>query len=99
MKNLLLIAISLLLFIGCSVRKKMDSWLGQSKHDVIMSWGPPESTAPDGNGGEIITYSQRVANQYADYTMKANFYINGSGVVYHWTYNQVPNAPTRVIIQ
>lgn len=40
------------------MQKAMDSWLGASKHELIMGLGPASRTASDGNGGEILIYSK-----------------------------------------
>lgn len=34
----------------------MDTWLGQTKHELIMAWGAPSKIMDDGNGGEILIY-------------------------------------------
>jgi len=50
-----------LAFGSCTSTKEiMDSWLGHTKHDLAMKWGPPARTAPDGNGGEILVYANQV---------------------------------------
>lgn len=41
----------------------MDSWLGSTKANLIQSWGPPNRTTNDGQGGEILVY-EKSANLY-----------------------------------
>ena len=50
---------------GCGARisKNMASWMGHNSNDLIASWGPPQQTMPDGQGGTILFYSQ--ARQWA----------------------------------
>jgi hypothetical protein len=43
-----------------SPQAQMDSWIGKSKHDLIMSWGPPGRVDSDGAGGEVLTYGHYV---------------------------------------
>lgn len=38
--------------------KQMDSWVGATKHELIMGFGPASRIASDGNGGEILIYSK-----------------------------------------
>jgi hypothetical protein len=61
MRQIFLILVSLFLIVGCySTQKTMDSWIGSSKKDLIMNWGPPDRTASDGSGGEILIYAKQV---------------------------------------
>lgn len=56
-----LILISLALLISCtSTKNTMDSWLGKTKRDLIMQFGPPSRNAEDGANGEILVYSKQV---------------------------------------
>lgn len=34
----------------------MASWMGHTEHELLLSWGPPESRVSDGDGGSILTY-------------------------------------------
>jgi hypothetical protein len=47
---------------GCAsqVNNAMSSWVGHHESEVIASWGPPGSTASDGNGGHILIYQSYV---------------------------------------
>lgn len=35
----------------------MESWIGQHQSDLIASWGPPQQTIDDGEGGRILVYT------------------------------------------
>jgi hypothetical protein len=39
-----------------SVDNLMNSWMGHSEHELILSWGPPTQRDPDGAGGVVLTY-------------------------------------------
>lgn len=81
----------------------MNSWMGNSKGNLIMSWGPPTQTTSDGKDGEVLIYAQRVYYQlttgpvdYWDYKM---MYANGLGTLYHWIARRSPNPPERVDVR
>ena len=62
----------------------MDSWIGNTGHSVIMKWGPPARTSPDGNGGEIYIYeTQTVLYNTLRFNHKM-FYVNKEGIIYSW---------------
>ncbi|MFH1902353.1 MAG: hypothetical protein ABIK26_08890 [Candidatus Omnitrophota bacterium] len=65
MKKALLFIILCLIIVnttGCAtmINKKMDSWMGHNVNDLIASWGPPQQTMSDGQGGQIFVYSSAV---------------------------------------
>lgn len=87
---------------NAQLKETMDSWLGASKHQLLLQWGSPTSVFPDGNGGEIYTYvktSQTGGFAWTDYWGnthwrapqqvhdKYNFYINSSDRIYAWRVN------------
>ena len=81
----------------------MNSWMGNSKGNLIMSWGPPTQTTSDGKDGEILVYAKRVYYQLSgnpvDYWEYRMMYANGLGTLYHWIYRRNPNPPERVDIR
>ena len=34
----------------------MQSWQGQNYADLMLKWGPPTRSTPDGRGGQILVY-------------------------------------------
>jgi len=61
MKNIIIVTITVLALVACkSTREVMDSWLGHTKHDLIMKWGSPARTASDGENGEILVDAKPV---------------------------------------
>jgi hypothetical protein len=36
--------------------KVMQSWVGNHYSDLMMKWGPPTRSTPDGRGGQILIY-------------------------------------------
>lgn len=60
-KTILMIAVIGVVLIGCQTTQQvMNSWIGHTKHELILSWGPPTSVMDDGNGGEILIYDKRI---------------------------------------
>ena len=92
----------LLLFISCSTEKKvLNSWVNQSKHELIKSWGPPGETTSDGNNGEVLIYSKRIyVEQFGtDYNRYVMFYADQSGTIYGWRTQSSPNHPTVIRVR
>jgi len=65
MKKVLIVLLCLGLGLGLTgcataINKTMDSWMGNNVNDLIASWGPPQQTMSDGQGGQILVYSSNV---------------------------------------
>jgi hypothetical protein len=86
MRHIFYILLALILASCSSEKKMMDSWLGDTKQDLILKWGPPERTASDGGGGEVLVYSNQVYNPYTRNTIYQcrMFYVDSDGKIYHW---------------
>lgn len=41
-----------------AVSRKMESWIGRPRAELLMAWGPPSQIYPDGVGGEIVVYAE-----------------------------------------
>jgi hypothetical protein len=114
-----IVILLLLLTISCDpshaqsrkkIKKVMDSWLGDTKQALYLSWGPPAVVTSDGSKGEILIYSQRVYNDNTynfggnpvrfkqDYYINRMMYVNAEGIVYSWRYDTTPNPPQQVDI-
>lgn len=81
----------------------MDSWIGKTKQNLIMSWGPPERTESDGGTGEVLVYSSKYYNSYYRtttyrYTMFFVYSRRSGGTVYHWLINQGTVPPEQLNI-
>lgn len=91
MKTLLAL-LFILVLLSCSASKKLDSWIGSTKKEVVMRYGPPEMTTTDTDGGEIITYTNSYNAGYANTvwttTQFLHFYLGKDGLVYHCLYNK-----------
>jgi hypothetical protein len=103
----LIILLAIGLLTSCVSQKEiLNSWIGSTKQNLIMSWGPPAKTASDGGTGEILIYAKQVyiapiyysggstqAQIYWDYKM---FYVNSDGKVYHWITQRQSVPPTQI---
>jgi len=89
------------------LHKKMDAWLGHSKHELIMAWGMPSAQSDDGNNGQIIAYayahhSDGVNWGYGNYTAPQSwynyriFYVNAEGKIYSWRSERKNIPPQQV---
>ncbi len=76
-----------------TLRKNMDSWLGQTKAELLRSWGPATRTTSDGDGGEILSWENKntfgYADGYGNYQRTTDiefkdFYCDKSGRIYLW---------------
>ena len=93
MKKLILFLFVIVSLSGCiSTQKIMNSWIGRSRSDLILDWGPPTSGyASDGKGGEILLYNygnniyvpvngiivQSTVSRYS------HVYCDSNGKIYH----------------
>jgi hypothetical protein len=99
MKKIILIFLIVGLLTACvSQKEKMNSWLGSTKQQIIMSWGPPARTASDGGTGEILIYVRQIyipqSNMnFYDYKM---IYVNSGGKIYHWLTQTQQVPPSQI---
>ena len=104
---ILLLLLSTLVLSCTSTRKALDPWLGATKQELILNWGPPIRTTSDGGSGEILVYAEQGdqpssgnvrAYTYWDYKY---MYVDSTGRIYHWLRkaSRVPPAEVGVIIR
>ena len=80
----------------------MDSWLGKTKRELIMQWGPPVRTASDGSTGEILVYAYQ--GYYSGYNGQGSYtywdykymYANYSGSIYYWMTKRERVPPMQI---
>lgn len=103
MKKPILSMLILIFFLSCtSTKKTLNSWLGLTKQQLIMSWGPPTRAASDGGSGEILVYASQ--GYYAGYNGVGGFtywdykymYIDNSGKIYYWMSKRERIPPTQI---
>lgn len=111
-KNNLLIPLTIALLTACASQKTiMDSWLGKTKQQLIMGWGPPERTASDGGAGEILVYSSQIyippstfygGNGSSTTTRSVTFwdykffYVDGNNKIYYWMTQRQQVPPIQI---
>jgi len=96
MKKLFYFLLCLILLSCASEKKLMTSWLGNSKKNLVLKWGPPKRIASDGGNGEIYIYE---TNSMFYNTVRYNhrmFYVDKGGKIYSWRTATGP-VPARQI--
>jgi hypothetical protein len=91
MHRLILPLLLLTLVLSCRTTKSiLDPWLGSTKKELILNWGPPIRTTSDGGTGEILVYAEQ-GDQAATPTSRAYsfwsytyMYVDSTGKIYHW---------------
>jgi len=84
MKKLLVILLCLGLAGCATINKTMESWMGANANDLIASWGPPQQTMSDGQGGQILVYSSaRTWTTPGQATTTTTGYANSYGDGYY----------------
>ena len=90
-----------------STRKALDPWLGATKHELILNWGPPIRTTSDGGSGEVLVYAAQgefastPGNRPRTFWNYTYMYVDTTGKIYHWLRktSQVPPTEVGVIIR
>lgn len=88
MKNLKPLAVLAVLLSGCATtanyEKILNSWVGANVDNLVMRWGPPTSSYPLSNGGQVLEYSRQRNVQIGGYTtmVPQTTYNSGSANVY-----------------
>jgi len=61
---------------GCILRptKKMQTWIGHHKSELIGTYGAPTGIASDGKGGEILIYTRCSESSYSSGTATPKSY-------------------------
>lgn len=91
-------------FYAKQIDEVMNSWLGSTKEELLLQWGPPYSKYPDGKGGTIWTYQEirqtagsAYTNKYGYTTYRApqqynvvrQFFINAEGIIYAYRWQGI----------
>ena len=106
-----LLQVTILLSACQSQQQILDTWMGHHKSALIMSWGPPQRTASDGNNGEILVYAKQISTGgssfYSDngsattsqrrmYWKYTMFYADSEGKIYYWRTSTEYIPPTQI---
>lgn len=95
-----LLPLVMVLLIACtSQRQILDSWNGRHKKELILAWGPPSRTTSDGNGGEVLIYSNQSAYNGQVFWKHTMMYANSAGKIYFWRTQTNAVPPTQIVIQ
>jgi len=57
--KLFMTLLALISLVGCAmISKTMQTWVGHNVNDLIASWEPPQQIISDGQGGQILIYTE-----------------------------------------
>lgn len=82
-KKILLLLTIFILHSCSSSKNASDKWVGESKKNLIKSWGTPIRTLNNAEQGEILIYGQQV---YANASNEEGSRIAGPN---HWIYTYI----------
>ncbi len=89
----------------------MNSWVGSTKHQLIMSWGPPAKVSDDGGGGEIMVCAKQIylpgstyydgvggssTSQSLNMWSYSMFYVDSNQKIYFWRTQNERIPPTEI---
>lgn len=109
MTRKILLLFTIFILYSCSSSKKAsDKWVGQSKKNLIKSWGTPIRSIDNAEQGEILIYGEQVyANvdnevgsriagpNYWDYTY---IYVNKEGNIYSYKRDKQQHTPQEIAV-
>ncbi len=89
MKPKLLKWIILLLLVtsfGCSaINELTQDEIGQPISTITNSMGPPTRVIPDGKGGSIYIWEQRIPTGWHNNELRTNtYFVDSNGIIYQW---------------
>lgn len=72
--------------------------MGAKANDLIKSWGPPQQTTSDGDGGKVLIYYQTTYSAYTRVTTYhyKMFYVSEANIIYHWKTDYSNVAPQQI---
>jgi hypothetical protein len=74
---------------GCAApRANMQSWLGRPEADLVASWGAPQTSVPDHQGGKVLIYSPETRVSNAESPGQVT--VEGGAISTFYHYNQPP---------
>lgn len=73
----------------------LNSWLGKTEHDLVLSWGPPTRVDSDGAGGRILSYI-RAENWVSPYVTPGEIVDHGDGTASYTPPKQASGTSMKV---
>lgn len=111
MKKSIILLLTITVLSSCtSTRKVLDSWMGSTKQNLIISWGPPQRVFDNSPNGEILVYAKQVYIAPTTYYYGNNpttivgqnywnytyMYINTESKVYYWRTEKQQVPPQQI---
>ena len=85
---------------SCMINKKitasMNSWIGSTKQNLIMTKGLPLKTGSDGAGGEVLVYGVQLNSTYGATWEYAIYFAHADGIIYHWLVKSEHTPPSQL---
>lgn len=78
--------IAIFFAIGCVAPNDsatMESWIGNTEDQLILSWGAPTHTRDNGKGGKVLVWEQRLG-EHGSFRHSNQFWVDEDGKIYHW---------------
>lgn len=109
MKQISLI-ITLLVLQACVITKNpQDQWIGNSKKNLIRSFGPPIRILGDGANGEVFIYGDQIYEDFKrkkehkiagpSYWIFTYVYIDNEGKIYSYKTDKRQQTPQEIVVQ
>lgn len=96
----LITALLVVVLTACGTEKaNLSSWMGSTKHDIILKWGTPESTESDGGNGEVLIYRSRNGLNGPYVYRYRMMYADSAGILYHWKWQDSNEPPTIFVVR
>lgn len=76
-----LIFITFFYLIGCATQANLDTWVGSSRDELILTYGAPSRTVQLDDGSTLIEFSHQRFHSGNEYYCTARFLISKSGLV------------------
>jgi hypothetical protein len=109
MKKILFLIAIMVLQSCASTKNSNDNWIGQSKKNLIKSWGTPIRTLNNGEQGEILIYGEQVYenanNDMGSRIAGPNYwtyqfvYINKEGKIYSYRTDKQQHTPQEIAVK
>ena len=73
----------------------LNSWLGKTEHELLLSWGPPSRTDSDGAGGRILSYIH-TEDWVSPYVRPGKLVDHGDGTASYTPPRQSSGTSTKI---
>ncbi len=81
-----IILLLLVMSFGCTaINELTQDEIGQPISTITSSMGPPTRVIPDGKGGSIYIWEQRIPTGWHNNELRTNtYFVDSNGIIYKW---------------